>query len=92
MKPDEKSISHDVISLFMKTSVQATIVIVQNQLQEDRTLKKRIKLTIQDVNNSSSLSPHQLTYNSGKTCSAGKKKVSQWKIHCLPSCAVFFLS
>lgn len=89
MKPNEKSISHDVISLFMKASVQATIEIVQNQLQEDRTLKKHVKLAIRDVNNCSSLSPHQLTDNSGKTCS-GKKKVSQWKIHCLPSCAVLF--
>lgn len=73
MKPDEKSISHDVISLFMKTSVQATIEIVQNQLQEDRTLKKRVKLAIQDVNNSSSLSPHQLTYNSGKHVRAKRR-------------------
>ena len=49
IQSDEIFISHDVVSLFTKTPVEATLTIVQDRLSKDRTLRKRTKLTVADI-------------------------------------------
>ena len=49
VEDDEILISHDVISLFTKTPVAATLQITQERLSKDKTLKKRTNLTVQDI-------------------------------------------
>ena len=46
---DEILISHDVVALFTKTPVDATLHIVRQRLEADRTLKKRTKLSVDDI-------------------------------------------
>lgn len=50
MEKDEILISHDVISVFTRTPVEATLQIVQQCLLKDKNLKKRTNLTVQDIN------------------------------------------
>ena len=49
IEQDEQLISHDVVSLFTKTPVDATIEIVRKRLLADKTLKKRTDLNISDI-------------------------------------------
>ena len=49
MGKNEILISHDVVSLFTKTPVGATLQIVQQHLQKDRNLKKCTHLTVQGI-------------------------------------------
>ena len=49
VEQDEVLISHDVVSLFTKTPVNATLTIVRKRLEADKTLKKRTKLTVDDI-------------------------------------------
>ena len=49
VEKDEMLISHDVVSLFTKTPVKATLHIIQQRLETDRTLKTRTLLTAQDI-------------------------------------------
>ena len=46
---DEIIISHDVVALFTKTPVDATLKIVRARLEADKSLKKRTKLTVDDI-------------------------------------------
>ena len=45
----ENGISHDVVNLFTKTPVNPTLEIVRKRLEADKTLKKRTKLTVDDI-------------------------------------------
>ena len=46
---DEILISHDVVSLFTKTPVDATLAKVRKRLEADKTLKKRTRLKVDDI-------------------------------------------
>ena len=46
---DEQLISHDVVALFTKTPVDATLQIVRKRLETDKTLKKRTNLSVNDI-------------------------------------------
>ena len=41
--------SHDVISLFTKTPIEQTLRIIRSRLEQDRDLKNRTKLTVNDL-------------------------------------------
>ena len=49
IEDDEELISHDVVSLFTKTPVQATLEIVRRRLQDDRTLPERTNINVEDI-------------------------------------------
>lgn len=58
VQKDEILISHDVVSLFTKTPVDVTLHIVKERLKEDRTLKKRTDLTVDDTQHPPTVNPH----------------------------------
>ena len=49
VEKDEQIISHDVVSLFTKTPVSPTLDIVKKRLLADKTLRKRTKLSVEDI-------------------------------------------
>ena len=49
VEKDEQLISHDVVALFTKTPVDPTLEICKRRLEQDRTLKKRTLLTVDDI-------------------------------------------
>ena len=51
VEKDEQLISHDVVALFTKTPVDPTLQICRQRLEKDKTLKKRTKLSIEDIMN-----------------------------------------
>ena len=46
---DDMFVSHDVVSLFTNTPIPQSIEIISNKLKKDKTLKKRILLTPEDI-------------------------------------------
>ena len=49
LEPDETLLSHDVVGLFTNVSIILALEITQNKLEQDRTLKKRTKMTVADI-------------------------------------------
>ena len=46
---DEVLISHDVVSLFTNTPIELTLNILRSKLEQDKSLHKRTKLTVDDL-------------------------------------------
>ena len=42
-------VSHDVVSLFTNTPIELTLNIIRNKLEQDKSLHKRTKLTVDDL-------------------------------------------
>lgn len=51
VEKDEELISNDVVSLFTKTPVSPTLDITRKRLQKDKGLRKRTKLSVEDIMN-----------------------------------------
>ena len=49
IEEDEVFASHDVVSLFTNTPIDKALSIIQDRLENDKTLKKRTKLSVQDI-------------------------------------------
>ena len=49
VEEDEYLISHDIVSLFTNTSVDLTLKIIREKLEQDRNLGKRTRLTVGDI-------------------------------------------
>ncbi|KAI8507604.1 hypothetical protein Bbelb_149840 [Branchiostoma belcheri] len=49
LEEDEIFLSHDVVSLFTNTPIPETLNIIKNRLQEDKDLKSRTNLEIEDI-------------------------------------------
>ena len=47
--PDELLMSHDVVSLFTNVDINMALDITRNKLQNDHTLKKRTRLSVNDI-------------------------------------------
>ena len=49
IEEDEVFASHDVVSLFTNTPIDKALSVIRDRLVNDKTLKKRTKLSVQDI-------------------------------------------
>ena len=49
IEDDEMLVSYDVVSLFTKTPIDQALVIIDQRLRDDQTLKDRTNLTVDDI-------------------------------------------
>ncbi len=49
LEEDEMFVSYDVVSLFTKTPIRQSLEVIQLRLTNDKTLKKRMKLSVDDI-------------------------------------------
>ena len=49
IEEDEVFASHDVVSLFTNTPIDKALIVIRDRLENNKTLKKRAKLSVQDI-------------------------------------------
>lgn len=78
--------SHDVISLFTNTPIDA-LNIIRCRLEIDKYLKERTWLKLETLSNYLCLSPLQHISSSGETCT-DKTLALQWEVESAPMCLI----